>query len=74
MTARPEALRVARRWIAKAEKGLPAAERRLSLDDSLAAVFGEEPLTGDEARSAIALSRRVRAVVLQAVSPGSPAA
>jgi hypothetical protein len=61
MTARPEALRVARRWIARY-----AVEARYPI--------GEEPLTGDEARSAIALSRRVRAAVLQAVSPGSPAA
>jgi hypothetical protein len=38
MTARPEALRVARRWIAKAEEDLAAVERLLSLDDSLAAV------------------------------------
>ena len=136
MTARPEALRVARRWIAKAEEDLAAADRLLSLDDSLAAVvcfhsqqavekllkallvfagvpfarthdviqlvqmlprdlalsialadlaplnryavearypIGEEPLTGDEARAAIALSRRVRAAVLQAVGP-APAA
>ena len=35
--------------------------------------IGEEPLTGDEARAAIALSRRVRAAVLQAVGP-APAA
>jgi HEPN domain-containing protein len=38
MTARPEALRVARRWIAKAEEDLTAAERLIGLDDSLAAV------------------------------------
>lgn len=38
MTARPEALRVARRWMAKAEEDLAAAERLLSLDDSLTAV------------------------------------
>jgi HEPN domain-containing protein len=137
MTARPEAVRVARRWMAKAEEDLAAAERLLSLDDSLAAVvcfhsqqavekllkallvfadvpfarthdviqlvqmlpghlaltipltelaplnryavearypIGEEPLTGDEARAAIAVSRRVRAVVLQAVGPASPSA
>jgi HEPN domain-containing protein len=130
MSARPEALRVARRWIAKAEEDLAAAERLLSLDDSLAAVAcfhsqqavekllkallvfagvpfarthdviqlvqmlphdlapsipladlaplnryavearyptGEEALTGGEARAAIAVSRRVRAAVLQAV-------
>ncbi len=136
MTARPEALRVARRWITKAEEDLAAAERLLSLDDSLAAVacfhsqqavekllkallvfagvpfarthdviqlvqmlprdlassiplvdlaplnryavearypIGDEPLTGDEARAAIALSRRVLEVVLQAVGP-APAA
>lgn len=34
--------------------------------------IGEEPLTGDEARAAIAVARRVRAAVLQAVGPGSP--
>jgi hypothetical protein len=33
MTARPEALRVARRWIAKADEDLAAAERLLSLDE-----------------------------------------
>lgn len=134
MTARPEALRVARRWIAKAEEDLAAAERLLSLDDSLAAVacfhsqqavekllkallvfagvpfarthdviqlvqmlprdlapsipladlaplnryavearypIGEEPLTGDEARAAIELSRRVREAVRQAVGLAS---
>jgi HEPN domain-containing protein len=38
MTVRPEALRVARRWVAKAEEDLAAAERLLSLDDSLASV------------------------------------
>ena len=38
MTARPETLRAVRRWIAKAEEDLAAAERLLSLDDSLAAV------------------------------------
>ena len=127
MTARPEALRVAGRWIAKAEEDLAAAERLLSLDDSLAAVvcfhsqqavekllkallvsagvpfarthdvlqlfqmlpddlalsipledlaplnryavearypIGEEPLTGDEARAALAVSRRVRALAV----------
>ncbi len=137
MTTRSEALRVARRWIAKAEEDLAAAERLLSLDDSLAAVvcfhsqqavekllkallvfagvpfarthdviqlvqmlpgdlapsipladlaplnryavearypIGEEPLTGDEARAAIAVSRRVREVVLQAFGPASPSA
>jgi HEPN domain-containing protein len=136
MTARPDALRVARRWIAKAEEDLAAAERLLSLDDSLASVvcfhsqqaveklvkallvvagvpfprthdviqlvqilprdlalpvalaelaplnryavearypIGEEPLTGDEARTAIALARRVRDVVLQAVGPAPSA-
>jgi hypothetical protein len=46
MTVRPEALRVARRWIAsRPSRSYP---------------IGEEPLTGDEARAAIALSRRVR--------------
>jgi HEPN domain-containing protein len=126
MTARPEALRVARRWIAKAEEDIAAAERLLALDDSLAAVacfhsqqaveklikallvlsgvpfarthdliqlfqllptdvslplslsdlaplnryavearypISEEPLTGDEARSALAVARRVRSLV-----------
>jgi HEPN domain-containing protein len=38
MTVRPEALRVARRWVGKADEDLRAAERLLSLDDSLAAV------------------------------------
>jgi HEPN domain-containing protein len=38
MTARPETLRVARRWMTKAEEDIAAAERLLSLDDSLAAV------------------------------------
>jgi len=38
MTVRPEALRVARRWMAKAEEDIAAAERLLALDDSLAAV------------------------------------
>ena len=38
MTARPEARRVAGRWIAKADEDLAAAERLVSLDDSLAAV------------------------------------
>jgi HEPN domain-containing protein len=38
MTARPEALRVARRWIAKADEDLRAAEGLIALDDSLAAV------------------------------------
>ena len=134
MTARPESLRVARRWIAKADEDLAAAERLLSIDDSLAAVvcfhsqqavekllkallvfagvpfarthdviqlvqmlpshlalaisladlaplnryavearypIGEEPLTGDEARGAIAVSQRVRAVVLRAVASDS---
>ena len=36
--------------------------------------IGEEPLTGDEARAAIAVSRRVRAMVLQALGPASPSA
>jgi HEPN domain-containing protein len=126
MTARPEALRVARRWIAKADEDIAAAERLLALDDSLAAVacfhgqqsveklmkallvlagvpfarthdviqllgllpaelappvplsdlaplnryavearypIGEEPLTGEEARAALAVARRVRALV-----------
>jgi len=64
MTARPEALRVARRWITKADEDLAAAERLLSLDDSLAA--------SDEARAAIAVSRRVRALVVQAVTAIGP--
>ena len=137
MIARPETLRVARRWIAKAEEDLSAAERLLSLDDSLAAVvcfhsqqaveklvkallvvagvpfarthdvlqlvqilprdlalaipladlaplnryavearypIGDEPLTGDEARAAIALARRVREAVHRALDSGSPSA
>jgi HEPN domain-containing protein len=137
MSARPEALRIARRWMAKAEEDLAAAERLLSLDDSLAAVvcfhgqqavekllkallvfagvpfarthdviqlvqmlpghlaltiplsdlaplnryavearypIGDEPLTGDEARAAIAVSQRVRAAVLQAIGPAAPSA
>jgi HEPN domain-containing protein len=135
MTVRPETLRAARRWIAKAEEDLAAAERLLSLDDSLAAVvcfhsqqavekllkallvfggvpfarthdvihlvqmlprdlafpvplaglaplnryavearypIGDEPLTGDEARAAIALAQRVREVVLGSVGSGPP--
>lgn len=134
MTARPEALRVARRWIAKADEDLTAAERLIALDDSLAAVvcfhaqqavekllkallvfagvpfarthdviqlvqllpgdlappvpladlaplnryavearypIGEEPISGEEARAAIAVSRRVRAATLQTVGPAS---
>ena len=126
MTAQPEALRVARRWIAKADEDIAAAERLLALDDSLAAVacfhsqqaveklikallvlagvpfarthdviqlsallpgdlaltvplsdlaplnryavearypIGEEPLTGGEAHSALAVARRVRGLV-----------
>ena len=136
MTARPETLRAVRRWIAKAEEDLAAAERLLSLDDSLAAVvcfhaqqavekaaqgaprhrrravranprrhparpdvaprtglagpsadlaplnryavearypINEEPLTGDEARDAIALARRVREAVLRVVGPTASA-
>ena len=136
MTARPEALRVARRWIAKADEDLAAAERLIALDDSLAAVvcfhaqqavekllkallvfagvpfarthdviqlaqllpgdlvppvplvdlaplnryavearypIGEEPISGEEARAAIAVSRRVRVAVLQALGRDSPA-
>ena len=38
MSAPPEALRVARRWIPKADEDIAAAERLLTLDDSLAAV------------------------------------
>ena len=130
----PETLRVARRWIAKAEEDLAAAERLLSLDDSLAAVvcfhsqqavekllkaplvlagvpfarthdliqlvrmlpcdlaptiplaelaalnryavearypISDEPITGEEARAAIAVSRRMRTTALQAVGPAS---
>jgi HEPN domain-containing protein len=136
MTGRPEALRVAGRWIAKADEDLAAAERLVALDDSLAAVvcfhaqqavekllkallifagvpfarthdvirlvqllpgdlappipladlaplnryavearypIGEEPISGEEARAAIAVSRRVRAAVLQALGRDSPA-
>jgi HEPN domain-containing protein len=136
MTARPEALRVAHRWIAKADEDLTAAERLIALDDSLAAVvcfhaqqavekllkallvfagvpfarthdvirlaqllpgdlappvpvadlaplnryavearypIGEEPISGEEARAAIAVSRRVRVAVLQALGRDSPA-
>ena len=135
MTARPEALRVARRWIAKAEEDIAAAERLLSLDDSLAAVacfhgqqavekllkallvlagvpfarthdviqlvgllpsnlalpipledlappnryavearypIGEEPLTGEEAREAVAVARRVHALAHDAVRRVAP--
>ena len=130
MTGRLEALRVAGRWIAKAD------ERLIALDDSLAAVvcfhaqqavekllkallvfagvpfarthdvirlaqllpgdlappvpvadlaplnryavearypIGEEPISGEEARAAIAVSRRVRVAVLQALGRDSPA-
>jgi HEPN domain-containing protein len=126
MTAQPEAVRVARRWIAKADEDLAAAERLLELDDSLAAIacfhgqqaveklikallvlaavpfarthdvirlsgllpaelalpvplsdlaplnryaiearypIGEEPITGEEARAALAVARRVRGLV-----------
>ena len=113
MSARPEALRVARRWIAKAEEDIAAAERLLSLDDSLAAVafarthdviqlvgllpsnfalpipledlaplnryavearypIGEEPLTGEEAREAVAVARRVHALAHDAVRRVAP--
>ena len=135
MTARPEALRVARRWIAKAEEDIAAAERLLALDDSLAAVacfhgqqavekllkallvlagvpfarthdviqlvgllpsnlalpipledlaplnryavearypIGEEPLTGKEAREAVAVARRVHALAHDAVRRVAP--
>lgn len=134
MNAPPDAQRVARRWIAKADEDLAAAERLLAIDDSLASVvcfhsqqavekllkallvvsrvpfarthdviqlvqmlpvtlaspiplaelaplnryavearhpIGEEPLTGDEARSAIDIARRLRAFVLRAVAPDS---
>lgn len=127
MTGRPEALRIAHRWIAKADEDLTAAERLIALDASLSAVvcfhaqqavekllkallvsasvrfarthdvvqllpgdlappipladlaplnryaiearypIGEEPISGEEARAAIAVSRRVRAAVLQVV-------
>jgi len=136
MTGRLEALRVAGRWIAKADEDLTAAERLIALDDSLAAVvcfhaqqavekllkallvfagvpfarthdvirlaqllpgdlappvpvadlaplnryavearypIGEEPISGEEARAAIAVSRRVRVAVLQALGRDSPA-
>jgi HEPN domain-containing protein len=136
MTGRPEALRVAGRWIAKADEDLAAAERLIALDDSLAAVvcfhaqqavekllkallvfasvpfarthdvirlaqllpgdlahlvpvadlaplnryavearypIGDEPIGGEEARAAIAVSRRVRVAVLQALGRDSPA-
>jgi HEPN domain-containing protein len=132
MTARPETLRVARRWIAKADEDLAAAERLLSLDDSLTAVvcfhsqqavekllkallifagvpfvrthdviqlvqtlpgdlvplipltdlaplnryavearyaIDDEPITLDEARAAIAVSRRVHGVALRVIGP-----
>jgi HEPN domain-containing protein len=135
MTAPPEVLRAAHRWIRKAEEDLAAAERLLSLDDSLAAVacfhcqqavekllkallvlagvafarthdviqlvqflpadlalpipledlaplnryaiearypIGEEPLTGEEARAAVAVARRVHALVLGAVGRVQP--
>ena len=136
MTARPEALRVARRWIDKADEDLTAAKRLIALDASLSAVvcfhaqqavekllkallvfagvpfarthdviqlvqllpgdlvppialadlaplnryavearypIGEEPISGEEAQAAIAVSRRVREAVLQAVGRASPA-
>jgi hypothetical protein len=38
MNAPPDAQRVARRWIAKADEDLAAAERLLAIDDSLASV------------------------------------
>lgn len=38
MTVRPETLRVTRSWMIRAEEDIAAAERLLSLDDSLAAV------------------------------------
>jgi HEPN domain-containing protein len=126
MSERAEALRVARRWIAKADEDIAAAERLLAVDDSLAATacfhsqqavekqikallvlagvpfarthdviqlrgllppglalpvpladlaplnryavearypIGEEPLTGDDARAALAVARRVRGLV-----------
>jgi HEPN domain-containing protein len=135
MNAPPDAQRVARRWIAKADEDLAAAERLLAIDDSLASVvcfhgqqaveklleallvvsrvpfarthdviqlvqmlpatlappislselaplnryavearypIGEEPLTGEEARSAIDVATRLRAFVLRAVAPDSP--
>jgi HEPN domain-containing protein len=131
MNARPETLRVARRWVAKADEDIAAAERLLSLDDSLAAVacfhsqqaveklikallvlagvsfarthdviqlsgllpadlalpvplpdlaplnryavearypIGGEPLTGEEARTALAVAQRVRGLVKDAIS------
>ena len=37
MTAPPETLRVARRWIPKADEDIAATERLLALDDSLTA-------------------------------------
>jgi hypothetical protein len=81
MTApQPETLRVARRWIAKAEEDLAAAERLLAVPlAELAALnryavearypIGDEPITGEEARAAIAVARRVRAAALRAVGP-----
>jgi HEPN domain-containing protein len=38
MNAPPDAQRVARRWLAKADEDLAAAERLLAIDDSLASV------------------------------------
>lgn len=83
MTARPEALRVARRWIAKAEEDLQLVQilpQEPSLAVTLAELaplnryavearypIGEEPLTGDEARAALALARRVREAVHRAI-------
>jgi HEPN domain-containing protein len=134
MNAPPDAQRVARRWIAKADEDLAAAERLLAIDDSLASIvcfhsqqavekllkallvvsrvpfarthdviqlvqmlpaalaspiplaelaplnryaveacypIGEEPLTGEEARSAIDVARKLRAFVLGAFAPDS---
>jgi hypothetical protein len=81
MIARPEARRVALRWIAKADEDLAAAERLMSLDDSLAAVVCfhcqqavEKPITGHEARSAIAVATDVRRAVGRALdSTSAPA-
>jgi len=57
MTGRPETLR--------APLNRYAVEARYPI--------GDEPLTGDEARAAIALARRVREVVLRAVGPTASA-
>jgi len=63
MTARPEALRVARRWIAPRDLAPPIPLADLAPLNRYAVEahypIGEEPLTGGEARAAIAVSRRV---------------